>query len=291
MMPSEALLTAAAQLELLKLQIMVKFTRSTRLPPFKGSLLHGWLGQALQQYSGDLYHLLFEQHDGSHPKPYSITVGADQKTQWQAGELYEFGLTLFGDAAQVADAVVEALNQFPSKAADGEADFAVCSVSSMLPNGRMLHGNHPYSLAEGVTTNLGMPAEAITLSFLTPARYKLRGNICRHIPDIQFIAQQGARRLVDLATYWAMDEPELLALITKQIPRGFVNRVVDNSYYEDWLRFSHKSRRLLPFGGIKGQIAYEGDLAPLLPYLLVGEQLQTGGKTTFGLGQIRVIGG
>ncbi len=45
----------------------------------------------------------------------------------------------------------------------------------------------------------------------------------------------------------------------------------------------------MKFGGLLGSISYEGDLAPFMPYLALGEWLHVGGKTSFGLGRYRIM--
>jgi hypothetical protein len=56
-----------------------------------------------------------------------------------------------------------------------------------------------------------------------------------------------------------------------------------HAYFEDWQRYSKKEQVNLPFGGLKGQVSYCGDIAQALPLLTIGQHLHIGGKTTFGL--------
>ena len=43
------------------------------------------------------------------------------------------------------------------------------------------------------------------------------------------------------------------------------------------------------FDGLKRQVSYFGEIAPALPWLQIGEKLNVGGKTTFGLGKYQLI--
>ncbi|MEN9464696.1 MAG: hypothetical protein RL217_877, partial [Pseudomonadota bacterium] len=63
----------------------------------------------------------------------------------------------------------------------------------------------------------------------------------------------------------------------------------NSSYFEDWQRYSNSHQQFLPFGGLLGEFSYQGDIYNALDWLKVGQVLQIGGKTSFGLGCYKLI--
>ena len=58
-----------------------------------------------------------------------------------------------------------------------------------------------------------------------------------------------------------------------------------------WLqrgRYSHRAKTVVPMSGFMGDIRFEGDLMPFLPFIFLGEHLHIGHHTAFGYGQYRI---
>ncbi|WP_207679521.1 CRISPR system precrRNA processing endoribonuclease RAMP protein Cas6 [Desulfonema magnum] len=64
-----------------------------------------------------------------------------------------------------------------------------------------------------------------------------------------------------------------------------VKTVSSNLYREDAVRYSNRQKRRMPFGGMPGEITFEGDMTPFRPFLLPGEWVHVRKKTSFGPGQ------
>ncbi|HAY22292.1 MAG TPA: hypothetical protein DCY27_09015 [Desulfobacterales bacterium] len=57
-------------------------------------------------------------------------------------------------------------------------------------------------------------------------------------------------------------------------------------HWYDWERYSYSQQERLKLGGLKGAITFAGE-GPFMPYLRLGEQVNLGQGTTFGLGRYR----
>jgi len=245
---------------------------------------HGWLGHALRQVSEPAFRALYHQHDHEQPKPYAIAPGRCQKTEWQQGELLDFSLRLFGDAC---DLIPILLNAFAAgeKLGLGVNRTQVKVIAVVGNNGKS--EDYTQMLVDFVTPE---PHSACLL-IDTPIRLKQRGHIIRSAEHftVQALAIQSRRRLFQLTKYWLCDEDELLSALTCQ-PLGAEFCVAESAlYFEDWQRFSLKQQEFMPFGGFKGSIKITSMSADLWRWLKIGEQLQLGGKTTFGLGCYRLV--
>nr|WP_279162681.1 CRISPR system precrRNA processing endoribonuclease RAMP protein Cas6 [Plesiomonas shigelloides] len=289
-----ALQHVMANFKLLKLTITIQFQQDTQLPAFKGSMLHGWFGHALKAADEHAYLICYGEHENQQPKPYIICPSDDHKTEWRKGELYRFELSLFGEAIQLLDSLFAAL-KIGERLGFGpkRTPFQVLSIATQTPFGYRA-GAMPSTLANMILQPaspqpLDIPSE-LAVTFITPARFKYQGLVCKtDIPNIHFLNQQILRRLIQLTRFWVMDEPELFDDLYAYQPNAYQQSMSCHCYFEDWQRFSLKRQEHLPFGGLKGQISFYGELAHFIPLLKVGELLHIGGKTTFGLGKYQLI--
>ncbi|MCV6588562.1 MAG: CRISPR system precrRNA processing endoribonuclease RAMP protein Cas6 [Marinobacterium sp.] len=62
----------------------------------------------------------------------------------------------------------------------------------------------------------------------------------------------------------------------------------ENCHWLEERRYSHRQQKKLPLAGIQGQLILTGDLHPFMPFLVLGEYINTGRKPAFGLGQYRL---
>jgi hypothetical protein len=54
--------------------------------------------------------------------------------------------------------------------------------------------------------------------------------------------------------------------------------------WHDWTRYSSRQRQAMTLGGVVGTWTLRGDLAPVLPWLWLGQWLHVGKNTTMGMG-------
>lgn len=78
------------------------------------------------------------------------------------------------------------------------------------------------------------------------------------------------------------DAPALVALASRLADDRSALRWCEQS------RWSSRQRQQMPLGGVVGMWALHGELAPLMPWLLLGEWLHLGKAATMGLGAYRV---
>ena len=287
---------ALANFQLLPLTITLQLQSDGELPPFKGSMWHGWLGHALKQVSEPAFTALYQQHDHEQPKPYAIQPGYDQKTQWRRGECIDFGLTLFGQATELWPVLLNALHAGQILGiGPARIKLRLVTVAVRTPTGNSLD-IQPHSLGaflqpweEGSEPSLCQ----VHLQLRTPLRLKHKGQLVQHPDGLtpQLLAKQARRRLMQLTRYWVADDPALLQAIDQQ-PLGCQDvQLLPSLYYEDWQRFSLRQQEFLSFGGLKGGLACQGMVQPFYRWLQLAALLQLGGKTTFGLGCIELAPG
>ncbi len=282
----------SSQFRLLKLHVTIAFEKTGTLPDFKGSMLHGWFGHALKGGGGNAYNVLFGNHAPNQPKPYVICPSNDHKADYQKGELYSFEITLLGDSVVLADKLITAV-RYGEKLGLGyqRLPFKVVSIASNTPLG-LKPGLHICNLQDWLSDLRSYPEQTqeMAVQMITPMRCKYKGCIIKEpVNDLNFWVTQVLRRLTQLTKFWVNDSQTLLDNVYAQQLPIHVETGEAFGYYEDWQRYSLKQKEQLPFGGVKGQVSFYGmlGLAPIL--LKIAELIHIGGKTTFGLGKIKLI--
>lgn len=123
---------------------------------------------------------------------------------------------------------------------------------------------------------------------VTPIRIKYNRELVRNI-EFHILIRSLLRRLSLL--YYFHVSPEILIDAPKELilQSEKIKKVLDRTYWYDWERYSSRQDSRMKLGGVVGEMAYEGDISPFMPYLNAGEIFHIGKGTSFGLGKYEII--
>lgn len=293
-----------------------------QLPPHKGSTLRGALFEALRvQFclSRDAcgspaatracpvcFLLAPAQEDAPRgrdlPRPYVLRPPADGRTRYEPGERFTFGFLTFGRALSHFPYALLGVQAMGRRGLGiGRAGFRLEEVWAENPLlGRQ---ERVYHAADRVVVAPALPidaeqvaAEAARLG--APDRLTLRFHLpLRLVEGERLVGEQGWRfrpffqrlleRLAALAAAYA--EPaelrfdRLLALAER------IEAVERRLRWWDLFRYSNRHGRLLPMGGLVGEVTLAGELGPLLPWLIWGQFTHVGKYADHGNGWYELV--
>ncbi len=299
----------------------LKLVRDACLPRYKGSTFRGLFGHALKRTVCALknqdcracilrptcaYALVFEtahalpvpenKRISDPPHPMVLEPPPTPKTDFAAGESLTCGLVLFGALNKNLPYFIYAFDQMGKiglgkKIQGRRAGFTLESVTHQNQTVYTRQGGQvalPSCLPEfDLHQNSARPTDRITLKIKTPCRISVRPE---KAPDLPFdlLIRSLIRRCTALLNTYGKGEPGLdyPALVKKaeQI------KTTDNSLsWFDWQRYSSRQDKKMVMGGLVGQVSYQGDLGPFMPFLEMAGTVHAGKNTFFGLGMIEVM--
>lgn len=284
--PELSLQEAWAEFPILRLRFVI-LSHGMELPPFHAALWHGVIGARLRELDPHAYLQLWEQEAGS---LYAIHAPYGP-TRIAPGEHIAFELRLFGNGVALANSIAAAVLG------------ATASLGSFLPHGQRGSGELEQLFSIGMGGPIPLPlrvdldladraiaagkilenvggrqSPAVRLLLDAPLRLKDQGHLLTRHPSFSQLLRRIFGRMRQLnPVSEAQTARDLIARATAIDAHGAVRWV-------DLERWSARQRAEMAFGGIHGFLEYHGELGPYLPWLALGEWLQLGGKTTFGLG-------
>lgn len=291
------------------------------LPAFKGSFFRGAFGKTLRstvclQRKEDCgtclfkakcpYSLLFESPslDGDsstkwqanyEPHPFVLEPPDDEKESYAPGDTFVLGFTLFGAAVTCLPYFILAVEQM-GKAGISRARgrFRLDRVvAENLDGARTIYANETrsllgsYSLLTLGAINAafeGVDARSIEITFMTPARLQQNGRLTDRL-DFEVFLRALLRRYSWLSSLYCGAIPPLPYRDLLEQARAGVVVNKSNITWCDYERYSFRQQTRLKIGGVKGSVTFEGELAPLLSLIKLGEYLHIGKGTAFGLGK------
>lgn len=293
--------------------LSIRADQPLRLPAYAGSMLRGAFGNALRRLACMTrqkactgcpllttcpYPMIFEtpapaghplQSAGSMPNPYVIEPPLDSVRVLAAGDTFEVGLVLMGQALDQLALIVLAWERAlhsglgPQHArcsllsvhAEGDAEPVYVPGARLRPHQPRLPGTP-------------MIGDRTTLRFVTPLRLVQQGHcIGKRELDAPMLLNTLARRhrlLLDchVPTH-GLQDARTLAQRAREI------RLQADTHWFDWERYSSRQQQKMTLGGQVGDIHLEGDLAPFADLLHVGQWLHVGKNASFGLGHYQLI--
>ena len=244
------------------------------------------------------------------PRPYIIEPPLDGKISYQPGETLEFGLTMFAQALNLFPYLVlgsKALEQGglgkKLRREDGRwrrGTFAVREIGALnrLSGERqpvLRAGDAMVSVPDLPVTNeqvqalaAQLPRERITLVFKTPTRIIEQSKL-QHRPTFRPLIQRLHQRLRDLTreftdATWELDLRQVMA------EAEAVQVAEDQTRWVELDSFSTRRSTSTPMGGLVGQVTFEGNLEPFLPWLVWGEIVHVGKDAVKGNGWYEISG-
>ncbi|WLE99168.1 MAG: CRISPR system precrRNA processing endoribonuclease RAMP protein Cas6 [Candidatus Electrothrix communis] len=269
-----------------------------RLPPYKGSALHGAFGHALKRISPFYYQQICEPgNDGAKPKPFVLLPPLEIEEQYPVGHLFTCELTLFGKAElffPICHAALEFLGREMGLGHD-RGKFSVVGVERACPFGADRSPTDVQALTcQDIAETCPIPVIDDRLAIHLPTRLRLKadGRLLSHVPEFDLFLARLLGRINTLSSLYGggrMVEPELRdQLITLAQERIRLDPDRTDACWRDLPRFSGRQQQWMKFGGLLGSVTWQGtaeDFRPFLPYLAIGEWIHVGGKSSFGLGK------
>jgi CRISPR-associated endoribonuclease Cas6 len=236
------------------------------------------------------------------PRPFMFRAPASDKTKFQPGEEFEFGLVLIGRAIESLPYFVLA---FREVAAQGIGlNRAKCELREVK---EVLDSDVPSSAAQiyaasdqvfrsprGVDVERWMagrlaafprPLGKTRIRFLSPTHIKSENQVVRS-PDFHHVFKRLRDRINALSTFYGSGplDADFAGLGARA---GHVHTVASHVRWEERSRTSSKTHQQHGLSGFVGEAVYEGELDEFLPWLMMGELVHLGKHTAWGMGQIQ----
>ena len=287
---------------MLRIVFAHRFLADADLPLPRGDLWHGLFGACLHDTCTLAYAALMSADEQR--RPWALQPPLDMEPWVPAGAEVEAGLTLFGGATRHASACIAALQQMGQRGfgrarvpaemvrlavqhADGRQQSLGSAVPAPVCALDVLDQAADALVRERDAAQPAAPLTALELRLLTPLWLKRDGQVLREAPPLQLLVRRLLGRLVLLAPqrpeglFAAGDQAGALDLAARS---PLLAQHLENLR---WMRRSSRQGTRMPFEGQMGRLVYGPPAVALLPWFVLGEWLQIGGKTTFGLGVIQ----
>jgi hypothetical protein len=243
------------------------------------------------------------------PRPLTLQPPLTQ-THYNAGQVMSFGISLVGKAQDMLPYIARAVQKMGSIGVGrGRGRFSLQGIDEVHPlldteralmEGRVVK-RPTLQITPGVVQDVAdrLPTHAVTLEFLTPMRLTANDALVRQIePGV--LIQRLVERCQNLAEHYAElppssdtvrpTRPDWVAAQTALVAAADGLRVgYDETQWAEAFSGSRRTGRMSPISGIVGRMRWEGEVAPLLPWLLWGATLHVGKNAVKGSGYYRII--
>ena len=265
--------------EMHRLRFSLVATEPIDLPSYKGSALHGGFGHALETISPTWFTYFFQpqtQAGNAIPKPFVLLPPLDQQSNYQAGETFHCELTLFASAIQHVAIVQAAIEYLGNQMGLGynRGKFKIVDIAE--------------STFSEISTHTVHNPQTLTLQLITRLRLKSDNQLQKQTPPFSLLITRLLGRLKTLQQSYSdqsIDEQAYRQLLQQA---NEIQTLDSNAVWDDWCRYSGRQKEWMKFGGLLGELHFQGDLQPFIPYLQMGEWCHIGGKSSFGLGKFLI---
>lgn len=300
-----------------KFRFSLRVTSLMVLPPYKGGIFRGAFGNAFRRVvcvapredcatcllnQKCLYVSIFEPRSPQYfsdankfnnaPPPYVLNPPLTNRQAFHPHETMEFDLVLIGRAIDALPYFIYTFHELGRMGLGRERGKYEISGVNLVRN------DNPTQIYDGRTQTLNsyspkdetisrVRAEdtdvtSLTLKILTPLRLKVNGELVTQLSFPLFF-ERLAQRLSLLAVFYDSNScPNDLTQLISQAQQ--IETSSADLHWYDWERYSRRQDRAMKLGGLKGNIAFAGELGPFMPCLRLGEQVNVGQGTSFGLG-------
>jgi hypothetical protein len=238
------------------------------------------------------------------PPPYVIAP-LEEKQAYAPGDRLTFGLTLLGRAVDYLPYVIFTFDQAGQRGfGAGRGRFSIESISWRAADGtsQLIYDGADKRMATGTFSqgadefihhrlrsleSLGGESRTVRLRLVTPMRLRVQKDLQVSL-SFDLLMRNLLRRLWHLALVhgdgsFPLDHRALIARAAS------VTVVASELRWLEWERYSSRQKTKMSLGGLVGAVEYEfveaADRACFLPLLVLGEVVQVGKSTTFGLGK------
>lgn len=209
-----------------------------------------------------------------------------------------FGLAFYGRGISTIPMVLSAVTAMQSIGVGrGRRTFRLVSVSAIDPISRQ-HTPLLDSKGKSLAPVPEPPGKAayerfaalldngtIQMQFLTPTRILQDGHLC-HSPQFRTWFQRLLERLRVISEVYS--EPVWIPFRDLLNIAEQIQLIHDGTHWREAWSYSRYEGRGKPTSGFVGDVIYSGELASLLPYLLIGQVIQVGKNTIKGCGWYQI---
>lgn len=238
------------------------------------------------------------------PRPLTVEPPLGHHTLIHPGQRLRFGMSLIGRAQDMMPFVLRAVQKVGQLGVGkGRGRFKLIHISEVNPvldvSRTLLDGNIVRRTTLQVTPARVEEAanqlsnDRITIEFLSPMRLTAQQRLIKS-PEPDVFMHRLLERCERLAQYYAETDSYSPAAWQSVKTAAVDSARALTVGYDDttWLEASSGSRRqerYTPIGGFIGRVRWEGDLRPLLPWIVWGQSLHVGKNAVKGNGWYRII--
>jgi hypothetical protein len=241
------------------------------------------------------------------PRPLTLQPPLN-RSHFAAGQVMSFGISLVGKAQNMLPYIARAVQKMGGIGVGrGRGRFTLVAIDEVHPlldterglmDGRTVK-RPTLQITPAVVQDVadGLPKHAVTLELLTPMRLTANESLVKQIDPAIFM-QRLIERCQNLAEHYAELPAEVVrptrldwvAAQTALLEAANGLRVgYDETVWTEAFSGSRRTGRMSPISGMVGRIRWEGEVTPVLPWLLWGATLHVGKNAVKGSGYYRVI--
>lgn len=246
------------------------------------------------------------------PRPYIITPPYKEQQHYEQGEVFTFGFALIGNASKLYPYVIRSFQEMehnnlghPLPELQGKRGrFLVREICAHHPLTGVRHtlwergDTHPGKLQLGITPAdvvaraEQLPADHLTIHFLSPTRLVAEERVLRH-PDFSTLALRLAQRLEQIQQEYGRDPDEdgkntsfgREWYLQTKVQASNIRLIQDETRWVDVQSYSTRQQQKMPIGGLVGRASFVGDMTHLRDLLVWGEVLHVGKNIVKGGGK------